>query len=107
VRKDVALDELLSPPRGFLESRGGQAVDVAVRAGRSLVQHGHRVCTEELALAASALQPHAQVLGRVLGCERLDAQPRMQPRVQAAVVPPAEPVLELGQPDEDEREQRA
>jgi hypothetical protein len=70
------------------------------------VQHRHRVGVEELALAPDTVKPDAQVLGGVFGRERLDAQPRVQPRVEAAVVTPRETVLELGQADKHERKKR-
>ncbi len=50
---------------------------------------------------------HAEVLGGVVGREREDLEPVVDARVQRAVVPECEALAELGQADEDEREQRA
>ena len=65
--EDVTLDELLLSPRGLLERGGGEAVDVAQGTRGGLVQHRHCVGPEQLAVAASALQAYAQILGGVLG----------------------------------------
>jgi hypothetical protein len=62
---------------------------------------------KQLALATSALQAEAEILGSVLGDEGLDLEAVMDPRVERAVAPQREAVAQFGQADEDEREQRA
>lgn len=62
---------------------------------------------EDLARAASTLEAHAQVLGRVLGRERVDLESMVDARVQRAIATQSEPLAQLGQADEDKREQRA
>ena len=86
---------------------GGEAVEVAHRAERGLVEQHDGVGGEHLAVAAGAMQAHAQVLGGVVGRERGDLEPVMDARVQRAIAAQREPLAQLGQPDEDEREQRA
>src|SRR5258706_2751681 len=61
---------------------------------------------EELLLAAGAGEAETEVLGGVGGRERLDTQAGVQARAQGALVAPGEPVLKLGEADEDEGEER-
>jgi hypothetical protein len=49
-----------------------------VSALAGLVQQGHCILGEELALAAGPLETVAQVVGRVTGRHRVDAQPVVQ-----------------------------
>jgi hypothetical protein len=104
---DVALDELALLLGGLAERRGGKAVDVPHGTEGGLVEQADRLGGKQLALAAGALQTEAKVLGGVLGDERLDLEAVMDARVQRAVAPQGKAVAELGQADEDEREQRA
>jgi hypothetical protein len=66
------------------------------------VEHRGRVAGEDLALDAGALQAVAQVLGGILGGERIEVEPDVQPRVERAVAAH----LALGEADEDEGEER-
>jgi hypothetical protein len=70
-----ALDELALLPGRLAETAGGEPVEVAHAAGGGLVEHLDGVVGEDVAVAAGALQPVAQVLGDVLGGERVDVEP--------------------------------
>jgi hypothetical protein len=72
-----------------------------------LVQQGDGVEREELPVAARQLEAVAQVVGGVVGAHRLQAQAGVEPGEQRLVRTQGEPVLELGQADEDEAEQGA
>lgn len=104
---DVALDELALLLGGLAERRGGEAVNVPHGAEGGLVQQADRVGGKQLAFAAGATQAEAEVLGSVIGDKGLDLEAVIDAGVQRAVAPQGEAVAELGQPDEDEREQRA
>src|SRR5439155_17898248 len=103
---DVALHELSLLRGGFAEGSGGEAVDVPHGAEGGLVTQADGVGGKQLALAADALQTEAEILGSVLGDERLDLEAVMDARVERAVAPQREAVAQFGQADEDEREQR-
>jgi len=55
----VALDELALAASGLAEGGGGEAVEVAHRAGGGLLEQRDRVEGEELAFAAGAAEPEA------------------------------------------------
>jgi hypothetical protein len=71
------------------------------------VQERGGIASEDLAVAAGAAQAHAEILGGVVGRERIDLDAVVQARVERAVATEGEPVAQLGEADEDEREQRA
>ena len=104
---DVALDELALLPGGLAQGGGGEAVEIAHGAGGGLVQQGDGVGGEELAVAAGVAEAEAEVLGGVVGGEGLDLEAVMEARVERAVAAQGEAIAELGEADEDEREQRA
>ena len=93
---DVALDEIALLARGLAEGGGGEAVEVAHGAGGGLVEQRGGVGGEELAIAADAAQPHAQVLGGVVGRERGDLEAVVDTRVQRTAAAEREAVAELG-----------
>jgi len=98
----VALDEAALLAGGLAQRGRGEAVDLAHGAGGGLVQKRDGVGRKELAVAASALQTQAQVLGGVLGHERLDGDAMVESRVQRAIAAECQATTQLGQPDEDE-----
>jgi len=69
------------------------------------VEHGHRVGGEELAVAADAVQADADVLGGVVGDERVEMETSVKARVEGAIAAQAEAVVELGEADQDEGEE--
>ena len=105
-RDDVALDKLTLLAGGLAEGGGGEAIEIAHGAG-GLVEEHRRVEREDLAVAAGAAHAQAEVLGGVVGSERRDLEAVVEARVQRAVATEAEAVAELGEADEDEREERA
>ena len=62
---------------------------------------------EELAVAAGAAEAHSEVLGGVVGCEGVELEPVVKAREERSISPEGEAISQLGQPDEDEREERA
>ncbi len=105
-REEIALDELALLPGGLAQAPGREPVEITHAAGGGLVEHGDCVVGEDVAVAAGALHPIAQVLGGVLGRERVDVQAPVDARVQGSVPPELELVLQLGRTDEDEGEER-
>ena len=49
----------------------------------------------------------AEVLGGVVGRERADGEPVVEAREERAIAAEREPIAELGQADQDEREERS
>ncbi len=82
-------------------------VEVPHAAGGGLVGHGDGVGGEEVAITAGPLEAHADVLGGVLGAERVDVDAPVQARVERAVAAKLEAVAQLGQADQDQRKQGA
>ncbi|WP_242396193.1 hypothetical protein [Anaeromyxobacter oryzisoli] len=72
VRKEVPLDELALPAGGLARAPGRKSVEVAHAAGGGLVEHLDGVMGEDVAIAAGPRHAVPQVLGRVLGRERVD-----------------------------------
>jgi hypothetical protein len=52
VLDEIAIDLADFPSRGGLARGGGEAIDVAKRAGGGLVEHGHGVRGKEVAIGA-------------------------------------------------------
>ena len=104
---DVALDELALLLGGLAEGSGGEAVEVAHRAGGGFVQEGRGVAREQLAVAAGVAEAEPEVLGGVVGNEGFDLEAVMKARVERAVATQREAVAELREADEHDREQRA
>src|SRR6266508_85343 len=75
VREEIALDALALLPGGLAQAFGREPVEITHAAGGGIVEHGDFVVGEDLAVAVGALHPVAQVLGGVLGRERVDVQP--------------------------------
>jgi hypothetical protein len=69
---DIALDDLAFLLRGFPERGRGKAVEIAHGAGSGLVEEADGVGGEQFAIAAGLAEAQAQVLGGVVGDERLD-----------------------------------
>lgn len=84
---DVALDELSLLLGGLAERSGGETVDVPHGAEGGLVKQADGVGGKQLALAASALQAEAEILGGVLGDQGFDLEAMVNPRVERAVAP--------------------
>src|SRR5690242_4079702 len=102
-----ALDELLLTASGFAEGGGGEAVDLAQATEGGLVDHGDSVGGEDVTGAADLGEAHADVLGGVVRRERVDGEAAVQAGMQGAIATKGEPVIELGQADEDDGEQGA
>jgi hypothetical protein len=103
----VALDELALLAGGVAKGGVGEAVGVAHGAKGGLVDHGDGVGSEELAVTADASEAHAHVLGGVGWREGVDAKATMETEKERAIASHAKPIEEVGQTDEDEREERA
>lgn len=101
----IAVDELLLSSSGVAESGGGEAVDLAQRALGQLVQDGESVIGEQVALTAGGAETEADVLGRVGDGGRGEQEAVMDAREQRAMGASGEVGFELGEADEDQREQ--
>jgi hypothetical protein len=71
------------------------------------VEQADGVGGKQLPIAAGLAEPKAEVLGGVVRDERLDLEAVVDPRVERAIAAQGETVTELGDPDEDEGEERA
>ncbi len=104
---DVALDELALAACGLSESTGGETIEVAHGAGSGLVEQDDSVGGEYLAGTARARQSHAEVLAAVVWGQRTDLEAVVEARVERAIASERQALAELGEPDEDERQERA
>jgi hypothetical protein len=68
------------------------------------VEHGDGVGGEELLVAADGGKAHSDVVGGVVGSERLDRQAVGQPRVKRAIATQGQALIELGQANQDQGE---
>lgn len=67
----VAVDQLPLPARRFTHRRRAEAVDLAQRTRRKLMQRGEQLAREDLVIGAGTLQSEGHVLCRVLHRRRL------------------------------------
>jgi putative transposase len=104
--QELALNEAFLAAGRFVQAAGGDTVQLAHAAHRCLVQQGHGVGCEYLALDTGVLHAVAQVLRGVLGRERVDVQSDVEPRVQRPIPAHAEQVFQLGQAHEHEGKER-
>jgi hypothetical protein len=72
-----------------------------------VVHQAHGVDVEQLAIAASEAQAGAEVVGGVILGEGPEDEAPVDPRQHGSVPAEGESVEQLGQSDEEEREQRA
>ena len=79
------IDEATFVPGGLAQRGLGEAVQLAHGTADGLMQGDDGGGGEQVALAAGAPQAGAQVLGRVLRSEGLDAQASGETRVEGAV----------------------
>ena len=70
------------------------------------MEHGDGIGSEELSVTADAVKTHAEVLGGIVGDEGIDVQAAVETGVERAVAAQGEAIVELGETDEDERQQR-
>jgi hypothetical protein len=102
---DVALDKLALATRTVSERVVGDAVDVVQGSRSGLVNHGGCVRGEKLLGGAGGEEARANVLGGVVRRERLDAEPVGKAGVERAASAHEKALVEVGQADQDEREQ--
>jgi len=102
---DVALDEFSFSACAAADGVVGDAVDVAKRAGGGFVEDCDGVGGEELFGDAGSGEASADVLGGVVGRERLDAEAVCQSREKRAISAHGKALVELGESDQDERKQ--
>jgi hypothetical protein len=103
---DIALDELAFSPGGLAQGGRREAIEVPQRAGGGLMEHGDGVAGEELALAAGLAQADPHVLGGVVGREATDDEAPVDSREERSVAAESQPVIELGEADEAEGQER-
>ncbi len=70
------------------------------------MEEGKRVGGEDVPVAARAREPCAQVVGGVIGGERVEDDAAMKSGREEAISPDAQAVVEVAESDEDEGEQR-
>src|SRR6185437_8135431 len=87
------------------QSGGGEAVDLAQGALGQFVESGEGVIGEEVAFAADEAEPVADVLGGVGHGGGGEQEAVVDAGEQGAVSAAGEVLLQLGESDEDEREQ--
>ncbi len=102
---DLTLDELLLTTSGLAEGGGGEAVDLAQGALRLLVQSREGVIGEQGALAAGGVEAETDVLCRVRHSGGGDQEAVVNAGEQGPVGPSREVGFELGEADEDERQE--
>lgn len=107
VADEGGLDELQLAACGVAQGEGREAIELAVCAGARVVQEREGIAREELAVAAGEREPVADVVGGVVEGDGVETKAGVEAREQRLVRAERETVLELGQADEDERQQGA
>lgn len=102
----VALDELPLSPPGVAQGGLGEAVEVAQAVG-CLVQHRERVFGEDVTIAADESEAVSQVVCGIVGARRVEVQAVLNPRVERPLMTARQALFQLGQTDEEERQERA
>jgi len=91
----LAFDELSLLARRRAECRGGNAIDVAKRTCRSLMEQDDGIGGEDLSVASDSFEAHGEILTSVVGTERVEGEAPVDPREERAISPQGEPVVEL------------
>src|SRR6202789_2290639 len=102
---ELAVDELLLAAGCVAESGAGQAIDLAQGALGQLMERGEGVVGEEVVFASCMAEAEADVLGGVGDRRGREQEAVMDAREQRAVCPTREVLLQLGETDEDERQE--
>jgi hypothetical protein len=106
VENEVPVDELELSAGGEAESVGGEAVEVAQAAEGRLVEHREGVRRDDGAGGPGGLKPVFDVLYGILGLGFAEAESAVDARPQRAVLAQGQALPELGESDEDQRQQR-
>ena len=104
---ELAVDTLQLAPCCAPERGRGESVDAAQMPAGGLVQDREGVGAEELAVSIGAAESVVHVLDGVLGERILEGEPGVHTRPEGAIAPQLHAVAQLGQPDEDEAQERS
>jgi len=104
---ECTVDSLVLSASGALEGVGGDPVDVAEATVAGLVEQGDGVAVEEDLVAADKRKTVCEILSGVIGLGLAEREPRADARVERAVDTQLHALVELGQSDEDDGQQRA
>src|SRR5688500_12453487 len=80
--EDVTVDDLAFLAGRGTEAGGGDAVEVTKTSGGGLVEERDGVGMEDVAITAGTAEAHSQVVGGVVGPERIDREPTGQTGVE-------------------------
>jgi hypothetical protein len=100
------LDQLALPASSKTECVVGDPIDVTKAAGRGLVEECDGVRGEEFLVGADAGEAETDVVGGVGGREGPDAETIVEAGVERAISAAGKALVEIGETDEDEREER-
>src|SRR5580700_10351263 len=103
---ELSVDELLLAAYCVTKRSARQAVDLAQGALGELVESGEGVVGEEVAFASSVAEAEADVLGGVGHRRWREQEAVMDAGEQGAVCAAREILLQLGETDEDEGQER-
>jgi len=101
----LAVDELLLSSRGLAERGGGESVDLAQGALRQFAQGAEGIVGEEGRVGAGSRKAEADVIGGVIDGGPGDEEAVVDACEQRAMGAPRQARFQLGQADQDQRQQ--